>query len=259
MDDPTTRGDEVTMSLRTQKVFVWSTIVLTTIYGLDLLLLMHMLPPPSPQWSSTEIARFYVEHSTEIKIGATIAGWTSGCAVPLAVVIAAQMYRHERSGGRDTAPVWTMLGFAGGVLMTVFFVLPPVCFGAAAFTPGRSADVTAIMHELGVLSLITTDQYFIFLWVAIAVMCLTPSAVVHSPFPRWFGYVNIWTGLMLEAGAVAFLTRSGPFAWNGLLPFWIAFAAFLLWLVIIAVLLIKAINAQMRDAGSQSPATVSAA
>ena len=245
----------MTISLRTQKVFVWWTLVFTTIYGLDVLFLLHMLPPPSARWSSTAIARFYVEHSTEIKIGATVASWTAACTVPLAVVVAAQMYRHEH--GR--APIWTMLGFAGGILMTIFTALPPLCFGAAAFTPDRSADATAVMHELGVLSLVTTDQYFIFFFVAVAVVCLTPNSVVHSPFPRWFGYFSIWAALMLEAGAIAFLTRSGLFAWNGLLAFWIPAVVFCLWLAFASVLLIKAINAQMSAAVSQTPTTVSTA
>lgn len=243
------------MSLRSQKVFVWWTIVFVAIYGLDVLFLLHMLPPPSARWSSTEIAAFYVEHATAIKIGATVASWTSACMVPLAVVIAAQMHRHEY----NKAPVWTILGFAGGILMTIFLALPPICFGAAAFSPDRLPDVTAIMHEFGVLSMVTTDQYFIFLWVAVAVICLTPKSVVHSPFPRWCGYFTIWAALISEAGAIAFLTRSGPFAWNGLLAFWIPAVVFCLWLAIVSVLLIKSINAQMREAGSQTPAAVSTA
>ena len=254
IDNPTQRGDDVTMSLRSQKVFVWWSIVFIAIYAFNLLILLHMLPPPSARWSSTEIARFYFEHATEIKFGATVASWTGACMVPLVVVITAQIYRHEHA----RAPVWTMLGFAGGILMTIFVALPPLCFGAAAFTPDRSADVTAAVHELGVLSLVTTDQYFIFLQVAVAVICLTPKSVVHTPFPRWFGYFTAWVLLMSEAGAIAFLTRSGPFAWNGLLAFWSPTVLFGSWLVIASVLLITAINAQMSEEDSQTPAVSTA-
>jgi hypothetical protein len=62
-------------------------------------------------------------------------------------------------------------------------VLPPLFWGVAAFTPNRPADVTAIMHELGTLTITTTDQYYIFMWVAVVVICLLPNRVVHSPFP----------------------------------------------------------------------------
>jgi hypothetical protein len=90
-------------------------------------------------------------------------------------------------------------------------------------TPTRNPEITATFHEFGVLSVITTDHYFVFLWVAIVVVCLTPTKVVASPFPRWFGYFSAWCALIFECGAVAFLPRSRPFAWNGLLAFWLPF------------------------------------
>src|SRR5439155_20192408 len=200
------------MSLRSQKVFIWWSLIMTVFYFIALRFLLHMLPPPTARWSAGEIARFYVEHSGEIKVGAVVASFTGGCFVPIVIVIVVQMHRHEQ--GR--VPVWTILGCVGGALMTIFLALPPLFFGVAAFTPDRSADVTAIMHELGLLTLITTDQFYIFLWVAIVVTCLTPNSVVHSPFPRWFGYFSAWTALMFSTAPIAFLTRSGPFAWNGL-------------------------------------------
>jgi len=81
----------------------------------------------------------------------------------------------------------------------------------------------------------------------VVVICLTPNTVVHSPFPRWFGYFTAWTALMFEAGAIAFLVRSGPFAWNGLLVFWSPLLLFSAWIAVAATLLNKAINKQARD------------
>lgn len=230
-------------SLRSQKVLVWWTVVFAIIYGLALRFLLHMLPPPTAKWSADQIAQFYVEHSSEIKIGATISSWTGAFFVPIAIVVAIQMYRQENG-----KPVWSIAACTMGTLMSIFLVLPPLFWGVAAFTPDRAAEVTAIMHELGTLTLVTTDQYFIFMWVAIVVVCLVPNTVVHSPFPRWYGYFTAWTALMFEAGAIAFLTRSGLFAWNGLLVFWSPLTLFGAWIAVTATLLNKSINKQMREA-----------
>lgn len=242
------------MSLRAQKVLIWWTWVWGAIFFLDLRFLLHMLPPPTARWSAAEIARFYLEHGGEIRLGATIAGLTSGCMLPIVIVIGLQIYRHERG----KAPVWTILGVAGGALMTVTFILPPIFFGAAAFNPERSADVIAMMHQLGVLTFVTTDQFYVFLWVAIVVTSLTPNSVPHSPFPRWFGYFTAWMVLLSEVSAVAFLTRVGPFAWNGLLAFWVPLMLFAAWMPPFTVLLIKAINAQMDDELSPTAVEMSA-
>jgi hypothetical protein len=227
------------VSERIQKALLWWGLVFTVIYGLGWWRLFHMMPPPTARWSAEEIARFYRDNSSSIKLGATIAGWTSGFMVPIAVVVANQISRQER--GR---PILAPLALAGGALMTVPLALPPIFWGTAAFTPSRAPEITAIMHELAMLTFVTTDQFYIFMWVAIGVIGLIPRAVHHSPFPRWFGYYTLWTALMFETGALAFLFRSGPFAWNGLLAFWLPVVTFFAWIAVTAVLLLKTISRQ---------------
>jgi len=230
-------------SERTQRILLWWGLSWTLIYGLTWWGLLHMMPPPTAMWSADEIARFYVENGTEIKIGATICSWTSAFMVPIAVVVAMQIARHEKG-----KPVWAALAFAGGTLMSIPLVLPPIFWGTAAFTPTRSPEITAIMHELAMLTFVTTDQFYIFMWIAIAAIGLIPSTARYSPFPRWFGYYTAWTALMFEGGAIAFLTRSGPFAWNGLLAFWTPVITFFAWIVVLAVLLFKALDKQAHAA-----------
>lgn len=229
------------MSESKQRILIWWAIITLIIYGLSLIFLLHMLPPPSATWSAARIAAFYTEHNASIKLGAAICSWTAGFLVPYGVVLGIQMYRHEKGKGM---PVWSILTVCGGALSSIFLVFPPIFFGAAAFTPGRAPEITAAVHEIGVLSLVTTDEWFIFLWIPVVVICLTPNAVVHSPFPRWFGYFSAWATLMFEAGAIAFMTRTGPFAWNGLLAMWLPFAVFGLWMIVMSTMILKALRFQ---------------
>jgi hypothetical protein len=231
------------MSERSQTFLVWWAVVFTVIYAIALRFLLHMMPPPTATLSADQIARFYAEHHDSIRIGAVIASWTSAFMLPLSVVIAIQISRQEQ--GR---PVWSVLTVAAGAMMSLFLVLPPLFWGVAAFTPGRSHDVTALMHELGMLTLTTTDQFYVFMWVAIVVICLIPTSVTHSPFPRWFGYFTAWTGFMFEAGAFAFLPRTGPFAWNGLLVYWSPLTLFGAWIAVASTLLLRALKRQRLEA-----------
>jgi hypothetical protein len=230
------------MSARSQRVLVWWALISGTIWAINLAVLFHMVPPPSATWSAEQIAAFYTEHKTEIRIGAVISSWTAAFLVPLMVVIAIQIARVE--GGKR---VWAVLAGAGGVMMTIFLVLPGVFWGVAAFTPERSPDSTALMHELGMLTFVTTAQYFIFAWVAMVVICLKSTTVKYSPFPRWFGYYTAWIALMLEAGAAGFLTRTGPFAWDGLLVFWAPLVLLGQWMTALAYLLLRNLKLQERE------------
>jgi hypothetical protein len=227
------------MSERAQIIIVWWALAFMVIFALAWLFLLHMIPPPAATLTADQVAAFYTEHSLPIRLGAMIASWTSAFMLPLSVVIGAQMYRVEKG-----VPVWSILQVAGGAMMSIFLVLPPLFWGVAAFTPTRPAEVTTLMHELGLLTLVTTDQYYIFNWVAIAYISLAYKADHLSPFPRWFGYFTIWTAFMFEAGAIAFIPKTGPFSWNGLLVFWSPLTLFFGWIGVVSFMLLRSLKRQ---------------
>jgi hypothetical protein len=229
-------------SIRSQRFMIWWAIAFAAIYGLALVFLFNMVPPPTPKLSAVQVAHWYAARHAKIRLGAVIAGWTSAFMVPLFVVIAAQMARQE-----DGQKPWTILTICGGALMSIFLVLPPLFWGVAAFTPARDVQITTTMHELGMLTLVTTDQFYIFAWVAVAVICFLPTSVTNSPFPRWFGYLTAWIAFMFEAGAIAFFPRTGPFAWNGLLVFWSPLTLFGAWIAVACCLLLGALRRQQNE------------
>lgn len=237
------------MSENSQKVLIWWAIVFAVIYGLALWLLLDMVPPPSPKLSADQIAHWYLVRHTKIRIGAVIASWTSAFMVPLAIVIGVQMGRQE-----DRSKVWTITAIANGVMMSIFLVLPPLFWGVAAFTAHRSPQATALMHELAMLTLVTTDQYYVFMWVALVVICFRRQKASYSPFTRWYGYFTAWTAIMFEAGAIAFLPRTGPFAWNGLLVFWFPLTLFGLWIAVTCYQLLTSLTKQRAESRLEAAA-----
>lgn len=230
-------------SERSQKAILWWGIGLAILYSIALIFLLHMVPPPSATWSIDHVAAWYQEHRTSILIGATINGWTGAFMMPILAVLAVQMARVE--GGRY--PIWGWLSLVSGAVMSIWLALPPFLWGAAAFTPARDHSATEALHTLGMFTLTTSDQFYIFLWVGVSVICLRPATakIPHNPFPRWWGYLSLWITVMFEAGAFAYLTRTGPFAWNGLLVFWSPLSLFGVWIFIQCRLLFKALSAQM--------------
>lgn len=232
----------MSFSLRSQIAFVWWSIAFAIIFGLAFGFLMHMVPPPDARMGGEQLRAWYESKSTDIKIGATVASYTSAFLVSFFIVIGAQMRRLE-----EGFPIWTWATIIGGSLASIFLVLPPMLWGTAAFTPGRDPDATAVLHELGLLMLVTTDQFFIFPWVAMVVMSFRTPTVAHSPFPRWYGYWCIWLITMFELGALAFNWKSGPFSWRGLFVFYSPFTLFTIWIIVTATLLLRSIKAQLAE------------
>ena len=63
-------------------------------------------------------------------------------------------------------------------------------------------------------------------------------------FPRWFGYFNIWIVIVYLPGSLVPLFKHGPFAWNGVLAWWIPLTLFVIWMITMTRLLLKAITQQ---------------
>ncbi|HEX5786108.1 MAG TPA: hypothetical protein VFY35_15370 [Burkholderiaceae bacterium] len=232
------------MGTRAQAILIWWGLIFMYIFGFALWGLLHMMPPPPATWSAEQVAQFYLTNASDIKLGAMVAGWTSGFMIPIASVIGLQIARLE-SGLRP----WGVVAVGSGVTMAIPLILPPLFWGVAAYTPTRAPEITAIMHELGTLTLVTTDQWYIFMMVALGVVSLSHKGPVgpSNPFPRWMGYFTLWAAVAFEVGAVAFVTKSGPWAWNGVIVYWMPLTVFGAWVTAVSFTMLRALKHQAQE------------
>ena len=223
------------MSTRSQIVLVWWALAFQVMFGLAAVFLVHVVPPPPPTNGDSQIAGFFAFHSTSILIGAALAVTATGFSIPLAAVVSERMARLG-PGMR----VWAIVQGMGGALVSVYLVFPALIWGVAAFTPERVPSETRMFSDLAFLALVTTTPYYIFQVIPIAYVCLSNES--DSPFfPRWFGYFSIWSFMITEVGPLGFLTKSGPFAWNGLIVFWLPVVIFTSWFLALCYVFLTAL------------------
>ena len=120
-------------------------------------------------------------------------------------------------------------------------MFPVMILGVAAFRPERDPQITQALNDLAWLIIIPAFPTFIAQFLAIAFGIFqdtTPTPV----FPRWAAYFNAWAAVLFVPGGFAYFFRTGPFAWNGLLAFWVAAGAFFVWLLVMTWLTLRAIN-----------------
>jgi hypothetical protein len=233
-------------SERSQRAILWWGIGLAVVYALAFIFLLQQAPLKNPAWNAEQVAAWYVHNQGKIKWGAVLASWTGAFLLPIFVVLAIQMARVESGVWK----VWSALTLVSGAMTSLFLALPPLFWGVAAYTaPRKDPEVTTLMHELASLTMTTTDQIYIFAWIAVTVIALRPATqlVKNNPFPRWWGYTSLWIAIMFEAGAIAFIPRSGPFAWNGLLVFWSPFVLVTVWIIIQCRLMFRALRLQVDE------------
>lgn len=223
------------MSVTGQKVATWGGPFFVTCLGIGLFL-AHFLPPPGPNLSAEEVAAFYQAHAWGIRggmiLGLTgIAGWCS-----LVGAISVQMRRMQGAG---RLPAYIQLGSGSIGVLTVMF--PIMIFAITAFRPERDPALTQLLNDVGWLIIIPAFPTFIAQFLAIAWGTLADQGA-KPVYPRWSAFFNAWIVVLFLPGALSFCIRTGPFAWNGLLAFWVAAGAFFVWLLVMTFLNLRAIG-----------------
>jgi hypothetical protein len=213
------------------------------------LIVAGWFPPPSPRDGALKVAHMYATHADRIRVAALMIACAGALTAPFVSAISAQMKRIE--GERGTL---SNIQLGTGMLGVLLFTIPTFFWQAAAFTPGRSPQITLALHVAGWLPFIAAIFPAIVQNVSIAAAAFSDRQA-EPIFPRWVGYLNIWVAtLFLPSGLVLFF-HHGPFAWNGIFTFWLAATVFGLWFVVMVMTLLRAITRQATEPGTAMPAT----
>jgi hypothetical protein len=180
--------------------------------------LARYIPPPSAADTSAQIARFYQHDTTAIRLGLLIVFISFMTYEPLVAVISRLMLRRYR----DNALAWLQLGAGTGSWL--FLLVPTMILSAAAFRPDRSPAVTQAMHDIGWFFFFMGFVPFVVQSIAITVFVFEDTAHPgdRGPlFPRWVAYFGIAFEVLFALGGLCTFYKTGPFALQGLLTFWV--------------------------------------
>jgi hypothetical protein len=210
------------MSVNLQKLCAWGGPAAIVISFAGWLIAGVLPLPLGPSDSAAEVVAFYAGHQTRFMVGIVIATIGVCFTLPLVATITIQMLRME---GRH--PVLSFLQLGAGSITTLLNLVPQMMMGVIAFRPERSPELTQTLNDLAWMIFLTGIMPFIFQNVAIGVAVLRDRKHV---FPRWVGYLNLWVAFAFVPDVLAYFFYSGPFAWNGVLVFWLALTAYCVFL-----------------------------
>ena len=218
-----------------QRLFTWSGLVGVLVFFLGFLL-AGFIPPPSPSLTPLAVAMHYAGHANGIRSGMVLTLISGMFVLTMVGVISAQL---RRIPGISSAVVYAQI--SAGAVGSVFFFLGAVAFLTTAYRPDRSLELTYVLNDFSWIMAVVT-------WPPACMQCLIIGvAVLGDPgtqpvFPRWVGFLNFWVAIgFVPSGLLPFF-KSGPFAWNGLLVFWLAGSVFGAWFIAMTVVLLKAIR-----------------
>lgn len=228
---------------RTQMAFWWCGLGFAVFFGVSLINMMGFVPPPSPMLTAEEIVAKYADRILLLRTGIVAA--LLGCAMYILwnVVLAVQIRRME--AGRDF-PLLALGSLTCGLFNVVFFFIPFVFWAGAFYRMDRAPELILLINDMTWLEFVmiaspAAGQMFC---LGAAVLSSTARSVV---FPRWFGYMSLWMGVLGMPGVVAIFFLDGPFAWNGILAFWLPLVCFSIYMTCSFVVVYKAIKNHKND------------
>lgn len=226
------------MNLWMQKACVWSGIAFVLLFVLGLWVLAGMVPPPSPAADAATVAAFFADNGSGIRMGMMVAMIAGGCFLPWTAVLSVQMHRMQGS-----SPVLPVMQAVGGAVVTVILLVPVMLWATAAFRVERSPEIVLMLNDFAWLFILMTFPAPAVQLFAVGFAALADKSP-QPVFPRWVGFLNLWLGTLFLPGGLIIFFKTGPFAWDGLIAFWIPFAAFGLWFVVMTPVLLRAIGQQ---------------
>lgn len=229
--------------LKFQRYSAWSGFLVMFVVGVCFFSLAKLQPPLDPNSTPEFIKQFLIDNRTGILWSIVIISFVVPFEYIFVVTTSWQMNRIEGGWG-----LLSMTQLLTGVVAPIGFMYPLFVMGTAAYRPEeRSPEILQVLTDL-----------FFFMYVGFALVYVLQVIVLgiatlidkrdKPVFPRWFGYLNFFLGVVLAPGAFIFIFKDGPLAWNGLFTFWLPSMAYLVWKIATPILLLKAIKSEAEEA-----------
>jgi hypothetical protein len=228
----------VTLNSRLQLLCVWAGPACLVGYGIFFWGVAGYIPPLDPTAGADEVAAFYDENRTDIRIGQLGGLIASTLLFPFFAVISMQIARIERR-----MPVLAAIQFGGAILLLVFFAVCSMLWIAATFRPELDASTVRALHDLAWLIFVMVFPAYTLQMICQAVAGFMDRSP-NPTWPRWAAYFNLWVGFAGMGGGLAVFFKDGPFAWNGLIGFYVPLTVFAIWVLVTTFVLTKAIKRQ---------------
>ena len=223
-------------------ILFWTLPAVALIWISAFFLFPGFLHPMSPTMSAEEVAGFYRDEAARIRYSMILFNWFGVGLVPVVVLLALQV---RRMAHRTPILSYSLIACAGGP--PALFLIANMFWLLGAFRPDRAPDLTMLFNDLAWITFSVMVSYLIAqcLLLALAIYWDRNETPVFRP---WVAHFNVATAVALMPAAFTALALDGPFAWDGLLSFWLKNIAIATWIIVMGVVLGQTIMRQRRSA-----------
>jgi hypothetical protein len=234
-----------------QRICVLSGLLMIVLFGVGFGVISGFIMPLSPDSGIGEFSKLFAENRNSIRLGLILSMFAGALMVPWSCSIAVQMRRGETKWSP-----WPHVQMLSSALLSLEFIYLIMFWQVAAFRADTPEWMVRFLYDMGWIPFvgITSTGILISLSMAMSILSDTHAKPV---FPRWAGYFNLWVSLCFTPGSVDVFFHRGPFAYNGVLAWYLPVTIYGgIWIPVMTYLTWKAIAAH--EAEYEAAGTVAA-
>ncbi len=224
-----------------QTISLWITPVSAVIFLAAFLIFPGFRPPMSPNMPADQVAAFFRDHATSIRLSMIIFDLCGIMLVPFFMLIVVQMKRMA-----TPSHVFAYSYLSGVATGATLFAIADLFWLIAAFRVDRSPQLIVLLNDMAWIVFTAPVGMLIAQNLCLGLAILMDARPIPV-FPRWVAYFNFVCAAVMTPAAGAAVFRTGPLAWNGLISFWLKLGTFSLFVVVMFFMLRIAINRQATE------------
>jgi hypothetical protein len=233
-----TTGDN---NLTAQRISLWITPVVGVVFLVVFLTFPGFLPPMSPNMPADQVAAFFRNHAASIRFSMVVVDLFGVMLLPFFALIVVQMKRMA-----TPSQVFAYCYLSAVVSGVTLFAIPDLLWLVASFRPERDPALVQLLNDMAWMIFTAPVGMLVAQNVCLG-LAIYLDKQPHPVFPRWVGHFNLVTAALIAPAAVAATVRTGPFAWNGVISFWLKIGTYSVFVAVMFFALLRAINRQAAD------------
>ncbi|HEY1077703.1 MAG TPA: hypothetical protein VGE51_13515 [Fontimonas sp.] len=191
----------------------WAMVAFYQVFGIVFCLMTRVMPPPKPWWDHARIVQYFSDNHHGLVWGFGIIFLIAGITASANALIGYSMRRMSVSPvfAYSYIAIYSLSALPGMLLAAIFLTV-------GALRPDRDPAILSWLYDAAFMTFVGTMGVFL---IGTAVWMTAILLDKNRVFPLWFGYLNICNLLTEVVVAPVWIFHEGPFAWNGVITFWV--------------------------------------
>ncbi|MFF0496363.1 hypothetical protein ACFYU5_08175 [Nocardia aobensis] len=220
-----------------ERIGAWGGLAYLLVFGAGWLLVARFFPPIPPSNDASAVAQQFQDRRIPLMVASVMLMCSTFFLFPFSALWVMVVRKLEGRVGMATL----MLGFTFATYMVSNFYTP-FSFAMSAFRPERDAELIQYSSDYGFLQFVGGIPLFLMVWIISAYVVLFSSSRRAPIVPRWYGYFTLWIAVLYLPELLVFFFKTGPFAWNGIVGFWIPAVLFIAYFLVSPFILVPLVK-----------------